>query len=78
MLGGLRPGVCLGTFLNTHQPAQLITPRPKPGSIRFLSGAASGLIAREEQRRQLRIVDGAAAVQCRGPRVRAITGEVLP
>jgi len=77
-LSAMLSGSCFSTLLNPHQPAQLITPRPKPGSIRFLSGAASGLIAREEQRRQLRIVDGAAAVQCCGPRVRAITGEVLP
>src|SRR5436190_20135050 len=39
---------------------------------------ALGFIARQEQRRQLRIVDGAAIMQRRCVRVRAIAREALP
>ena len=51
-----------------------------PHSVQRNSRAqsASGFLARQKQRRQLRIVDGAATMQCRCVRVRAIAREALP
>src|SRR5438874_4515127 len=48
------------------------------GTAQQPHSSASGFLARQKQRRQLRIVDGAATMQRRCVRVRAIAREALP
>jgi hypothetical protein len=55
----------MGTFYRCRAPLRALA-------------AVSGFLARQKQRRQLRIVDGAPIVQRRCARVRAIAREGIP
>src|SRR6266550_9397890 len=57
---------------------EISIPLPAFGTAQQPCQSASGFIARQKQRRQLRIVDGAATMQRRCVRVRAIAREALP
>ena len=60
------------------RPRAAAQSRRNPHPAPHTRNNASSVLARQEQRRQLRIVDGAATVQCCCPRVRAITREAFP